>query len=76
MKQAKLNFFEHTNKTGRWLAYKLHKIPADKRIPRLLTPEGKYSSDTEAVKETVFKNRHQLFSGSPKSSATILINLK
>lgn len=30
IKLAKQNFFEHTNKIGKWLAYKLHKNQAEK----------------------------------------------
>lgn len=48
-------FFEHTNKPGRWLAYKLRKIQTDKKILKLHTPDGSYSSNIDRIKELPFE---------------------
>lgn len=52
-KMAKQNYSEHATKPGRWLAYNLCKIQADKRIPKLKNPDDTHSLDTDAIKETI-----------------------
>lgn len=47
IKIAKQNFFEDANKPGTGLAYKLHKMQAEKRILQLKTQDGSVTANLD-----------------------------
>lgn len=71
LKLAKQSFFEHANKFGKWLAYKLCKIQADRKITKLKTQNGSLATHTIQIKATVQKHYQQLFFHVQKSPTAI-----
>lgn len=51
MKLAKQNFFKHANRTGKQLAYKLHKVKVNKRITQIKIQDGFPSSSNTKIRD-------------------------
>lgn len=70
IKMAKLFSFEHVNKTGKWLSFKLHKIHADKK-KFLFAQVGSVTTNSEKIKKIITDYYSNLFSNCPKMLSTI-----